>query len=82
MRQTLLVIPYKVKSMVQGWKGWRVHQFGIVIKEACECDTDNGCLLDVYEDEEPCKCSKRPPHTHTWAGYLGCKPIFYPRPTK
>jgi len=91
MRITLLALPYKVKSMVVGWKGWRYNHWGIVWKEACDCDTEKGCILvaqsrrwahelgEAYEEEEPCECSSRPPHTHTWAGYLGSRTIGFPK---
>lgn len=81
MRLPLIPIPSKVRSLVPGWKGWRINMYGVVVKESCECDIERGCLSDVYEDEEveSCECSRRPPHTHTWAGFLGSRPIFLPR---
>ena len=82
MRVPVISLPYKVRSAVQEWKGWRISQYGFVWKEPCECNSDDGCLMDYYEDEEFCKCSERPPHTHTWAGRLGSKPIFFPKTNK
>lgn len=63
--------------MVPDWKGWRIHQYGFVWKGKCECDNKVGCIADGYD--EPCECTERPPHTHTWAGYLGSRPIFFPK---
>lgn len=80
MRVTLLAIPYKVQSMVVGWKGWRYNHWGIVWKEACECDNVKGCIgKDYFDETEICDCSKRDPHTHTWVGYLGSKTIGFPK---
>jgi len=83
MRVTLMVIPHKVKPLVPEWKGWRIIQYGFVWKEPCECDAVKGCIAAAYlDDEEPCECSERPPHTHTWAGNLGSRPIFFPKTGK
>jgi hypothetical protein len=79
MRITLLAFPYKVKSMVPGWKGWRLSTYGLVIKEPCECDNEKGCIAAGYEDEaDVCKCMEIPSHTHTWVGHLGSRPVFFP----
>ena len=80
MRVTLMVIPHKVKPLVPEWKGWRISSYGVVIREECWCDTEKGCIGERYNDEEEsCKCSKKPPHTHTWVGHLGSKPIHFPK---
>lgn len=85
MRITLFAFPYKVKSMVVGWKGWRYNHWGLVWKEPCICDNEQGCRLvveygmDEVDEEEICDCSKRPPHTHTSLGYLGSKTIGFPK---
>lgn len=81
MRITLFAIPYKVKSMVVGWKGWRYNHWGIVWKEPCDCDNEQDCVAirEFGELLEPCDCRDRPPHTHTWVGYLGSRTIGFPK---
>lgn len=85
MRITLFAFPYKVKSRVPGWKGWRYNHWGFVWKETCDCNNEQDCILireygeEAREEAEECKCSHRPPHTHTWLGYLGSGPIRYPK---
>jgi hypothetical protein len=85
MRLTLFALPYKVKSLVPGWKGWRYNHWGLVWKEPCDCDNEQGCILireygeEAREDAEECKCNHRLPHTHTRIGYLGSKVIRFPK---
>lgn len=88
MRITLFAFPYKVKSRVPGWKGWRLSKWGFVWKEPCDCDNEQDCILvreygpGEVEEEDGCNCVERPPHTHTWVGYLGSGPIRYPKKKK
>jgi hypothetical protein len=54
----LFAWPYRVRSAVEGWRGWRLGVRYLGIAEPCDCP-------ELEHLAEPCECKDREPHNHS-----------------
>ena len=69
MRLPLFAYPYKVRSEVSGWRGWRLASWSLYVCHPCPCPG-----VEHYFE---CECDGRGPHRHTHFGWLD-RPLGLP----